>query len=78
LDKIAAKFEEYKIDGLLLIGGFEAFKSAIQMKNARYKHNEFFIPLVCLPSTINNNVPGINLLKNFITILYNERFFYRY
>ena len=29
------------------------------MKNSRDKHNEFLIPLVCLPSTISNNVPGI-------------------
>ena len=58
MEKIAKKLHDYKIDGLLLIGGFEAFKSAIQLKNFRDQYEVFCIPLVCLPATINNNVPG--------------------
>jgi 6-phosphofructokinase 1 len=58
LDRIAAQLRKYEIHGLLVIGGFEGYKSIIQLKNARDKYPEFCIPLVCLPATISNNVPG--------------------
>lgn len=56
--KIAEKFRQLKLDGLAIIGGFEAFTSVLQLKEQRHLHNEFCIPLVCIPATISNNVPG--------------------
>ena len=58
LDRIADQLRIHQIHGLLIIGGFEAYKSALQLKNARDRYPQFCIPLVCLPSTISNNVPG--------------------
>ncbi|XP_055997392.1 ATP-dependent 6-phosphofructokinase-like isoform X2 [Ostrea edulis] len=58
MDKIAEKFKEYDISGLLIIGGFEAYHSALQMAEARNKHDAFCIPIVVVPCTISNNVPG--------------------
>lgn len=55
---IADKLREYRIDGLLVIGGFEAYTSVVQMCEQRVRFNEFRIPLVCVPATISNNVPG--------------------
>ncbi len=59
--KIAQKLKEFKIQGLLIIGGFEAYLSVIQMSEQREKFEEFRIPLICAPATISNNVPGSDL-----------------
>jgi len=58
LDQIAARFREFKIHSLLLIGGFEAYQGCLQLYEARGKYPEFCIPMVVIPATISNNVPG--------------------
>ncbi|KAK6543266.1 6-phosphofructokinase, alpha subunit [Orbilia ellipsospora] len=55
---VAWYFQKYQFDGLLLIGGFEAFKSLSELRLARQSYPAFRIPMVCLPATISNNVPG--------------------
>lgn len=50
--------QSFKIDGLIIIGGFEAFKAQLQMTRARAQYPAFDIPIVCIPATISNNVPG--------------------
>ena len=61
LDKIAKQFKKYSLDGLLIIGGFEAYQSVLQLYEARSQYKEFCIPIVCVPATISNNVPGTDL-----------------
>lgn len=61
LDKIASQLGKHKIQGLLVIGGFEAYQSVLQLCETRDKYEEFRIPLVCVPATISNNVPGTDL-----------------
>ena len=56
--QIAARFAEYKIHSVLLVGGFEAYQSTLQLYEARGKFPQFCIPMVCIPATISNNVPG--------------------
>ncbi|GFG34551.1 hypothetical protein Cfor_11544, partial [Coptotermes formosanus] len=56
--QVAARLAEFKIHGLLIIGGFEAYQAALQMYEARPEYREFCIPIVVIPSTISNNVPG--------------------
>lgn len=51
-------FELYKFDALFLIGGFEAFTAASQLRKYREQYPSFRIPLVVLPATVSNNVPG--------------------
>lgn len=51
-------FELYKFDAMFLVGGFEAFTAASQLRQARDTYPAFRIPLVVLPATISNNVPG--------------------
>jgi 6-phosphofructokinase 1 len=58
LPTTAMCFEKYKFDALLLIGGFEAFTAASQLRKAREKYDAFKIPLCVLPATVSNNVPG--------------------
>ncbi|KAH9481412.1 ATP-dependent 6-phosphofructokinase [Psilocybe cubensis] len=54
---IASKFQEYAFDGLLMIGGFEAFNALLMLDDARKHYPAFHIPMAHLPATISNNVP---------------------
>ena len=51
-------FQRHRIDALLLVGGFEAYTAICQFRRARSAYPAFRIPMVCLPATISNNVPG--------------------
>ena len=55
---IAAKFSEYRIHGLLIIGGFEGYHSLVKLEKYRAHHPSFHIPLLGVAATISNNVPG--------------------
>ena len=57
-EKIAETIEKNKIQGLALIGGFEAFETVLMLSEQREKYPQFRIPMVVLPATISNNVPG--------------------
>lgn len=72
-------FELYKFDALFIIGGFEAFTAASQLRKARKEYDSLKIPIVVLPATISNNVPGteyslgsdtcLNTLVNFCDVI---------
>lgn len=51
-------FEKYKLDALFIVGGFEAFTAVSELRKAREKYESLRIPMVVLPATISNNVPG--------------------
>lgn len=55
---IAYYFQKYQFDGLILVGGFEAFESLHQLESARESYPAFRIPMVLIPATLSNNVPG--------------------
>jgi len=56
--KVAEQLEKFKIQGLVIIGGFEAFQSVLEMAEKRSEFKAFRIPMVVVPATISNNVPG--------------------
>ncbi|MCJ1313868.1 6-phosphofructokinase, alpha subunit [Agyrium rufum] len=58
IEKTAACFAQYKFDALFVVGGFEAFTAISEMRKARQFYSAFKIPMVLLPATISNNVPG--------------------
>jgi len=58
LAKLAEKIRQYNLHGLLVIGGYEAYLSVLQMYEGRSAHQAFQIPMICIPATISNNVPG--------------------
>ena len=51
-------FKIWKFDALFIIGGFEAFTALSELRSARDKFPPLRIPMVLLPATISNNVPG--------------------
>lgn len=58
---IARNLEEYEIDGLLLIGGWSGYEVALDLYAKRHQFPAFDIPIVCLPATIDNDLPGSEL-----------------
>lgn len=58
MDLIADLVKEHKFDALFLIGGFEAFHAVSQLRIAQKDFPSLRIPMVVLPATISNNVPG--------------------
>lgn len=58
MKKTAECFELYKIDALFMVGGFEAFTALSELRKARSEYDAFKIPMVILPATVSNNVPG--------------------
>lgn len=61
LDTLAEQLTKHDIQGLIIIGGFEAYHSVIQLSEARDRFEAFRIPLVCIPATISNSVPGTDI-----------------
>ncbi|XP_047423936.1 ATP-dependent 6-phosphofructokinase, platelet type isoform X3 [Mugil cephalus] len=61
VDKIAEQMRKYNINALLVIGGFEALLSLLELLTARGKYDEFCVPMVMVPATVSNNVPGSDL-----------------
>ncbi len=58
---IARSLEEHQIDGILMIGGWSGYQSIVELHNQRKNYPAFDIPMICLPATINNNLPGTEL-----------------
>jgi 6-phosphofructokinase 1 len=58
---IARQLEAHKIDGLLVIGGLTGYQAAFHLSDKRDDFPSFNIPIVCLPASINNNLPGSQL-----------------
>jgi 6-phosphofructokinase 1 len=58
---IARQLEQHRIDGILMIGGWSGYQSVLELHNQRHNYPAFDIPLVCLPASINNNLPGTEL-----------------
>jgi len=64
VQKICAQIRKSGIDGLLVIGGWTAWESALKLKEAGLKQ-----PVVCLPASIDNNLPGSELALGADTAL---------
>jgi 6-phosphofructokinase 1 len=61
LYSIARNIEELDIQSLLIIGGWSGYKAAYRLWKERENYPAFNIPILCLPATINNNMPGSEL-----------------
>jgi 6-phosphofructokinase 1 len=54
----AYQMQKHNIKALLVIGGFEAYSSLLTLVNNRKLYPAFCIPMILIPATISNNVPG--------------------
>jgi 6-phosphofructokinase 1 len=58
---IARNIEKHDIQGILMIGGLSGYQGAYQLFCERENYPAFNIPLICMPASINNNLPGSDL-----------------
>jgi 6-phosphofructokinase 1 len=58
---IARNIEEHKIEGLMIIGGSAAYRAAMELYERRNHYPAFNLPMVLLPATIDNDLPGSEL-----------------
>jgi 6-phosphofructokinase 1 len=61
LDAIGRALEDQRVSGLLVIGGWDAFQAAHTMHAEQERYPAFRIPTICLPASIDNNIPGSEL-----------------
>lgn len=59
--EIAKQVAAHRIDGLLMAGGWTGYQAAYELHRHRRKHTALDVPIVCLPMTINNDLPGTEL-----------------
>ncbi|KAJ1679930.1 6-phosphofructokinase, alpha subunit [Spiromyces aspiralis] len=58
LGAIAYQLQRFEIEALIIIGGFEGFTGLLSLTKHRNEYPAFNIPMVLIPATISNNVPG--------------------
>ncbi|GMQ78479.1 MAG: 6-phosphofructokinase [Anaerolineae bacterium] len=68
---IARNIEEHEINGLLMIGGWSGYEAILELHHRRFDFPTFDIPMVCLPATIDNDLPGSELSIGADTALNN-------
>uniref|UniRef100_A0A8C9LLW3 Phosphofructokinase, muscle n=1 Tax=Piliocolobus tephrosceles TaxID=591936 RepID=A0A8C9LLW3_9PRIM len=57
-EQISANITKFNIQGLVIIGGFEAYTGGLELMEGRKQFDELCIPFVVIPATVSNNVPG--------------------
>lgn len=68
---IARNLEAHRIEALLVIGGWSGYKAAHMLYERRHEFPAFNIPIICLPATIDNDLPGSELSVGTDTALNN-------
>lgn len=58
---IASALERHAVQGLMIIGGWAGYEAAYRLYQARSEFPAFNIPIICLPASIDNNLPGSEL-----------------
>lgn len=58
---LGRSIETARIDALLIIGGYNAYLAAYLMTVERDRYPAFKIPIMCVPASIDNNLPGTEL-----------------
>jgi 6-phosphofructokinase 1 len=71
LYQIARHVEKHEIDGILMIGGWSGYAAIAKLHAERERFPAFGLPMICLPASINNNLPGSDLSIGSDTALNN-------
>jgi len=58
VDLIAGTFEARRLDGLIVVGGGEGYETAWRLRERRAQRPALDVPMVCLPASIANDLPG--------------------
>ena len=55
---IARHIEHHEIDAIIIIGGWSGYQTAYNFYQQRESYPAFKIPILCIPASIDNNLPG--------------------
>ncbi len=66
---VARAVDTHRIDALLVVGGLDGYESAQRIVRERGRYPSLDIPVVCVPATIDNNLPGTELTVGADTAL---------
>lgn len=55
---VSRQLEEHRVDALLVIGGWNAYQAAYLLNREASRYPAFNLPIVCVPVSIDNNLPG--------------------
>ncbi|KAJ1729919.1 6-phosphofructokinase, alpha subunit, partial [Coemansia biformis] len=58
LGAAAYQLQKHNIQALMVVGGFEAYTAVLALARNRSQYPAFNIPIVVIPATVSNNVPG--------------------
>ncbi|WP_068269378.1 6-phosphofructokinase [Aldersonia kunmingensis] len=59
--QIAKQIAAHRINGLIMAGGWAGYQAAHELHRNRDRYADLDIPIVCMPMTINNDVPASEL-----------------
>ena len=57
----AQVLEKHRVDAIIMIGGWAGYHAVHRLYEERHNFPAFDIPLICIPASINNNLPGSEL-----------------
>jgi 6-phosphofructokinase 1 len=60
-DRVAATVERHGLDGIVMVGGWSGYVGACALVEQRAHEGRSALPVVCVPATINNDLPGSEL-----------------
>jgi 6-phosphofructokinase 1 len=60
-DRIAAQLAEHRVDGILMIGGWAGYVAAQTLAGHAADHPGLSVPIVCVPASINNDLPASDM-----------------
>ncbi len=69
--QLASVVKDYQIDALVMIGGLSGYINVYNIYLSREQHPDLKIPIICIPATINNNIPGTEFCIGADTALNN-------
>jgi 6-phosphofructokinase 1 len=58
---IAGQLRSHRIDGLLVIGGWAGYVGAHRLDSYAREHLDDAVPIVCVPASINNDLPASDM-----------------
>lgn len=69
LYQVAGHFQQHRIQALLLVGGMAAYETVELLQESARHYPGFAIPMMCVPATIDNNLPGTDFTVGADTAL---------
>ncbi|MCL4858604.1 MAG: 6-phosphofructokinase [Caldilineaceae bacterium] len=55
---IARNLEDHKVDAILMVGGWSGYEGMLSLWKERKSYPAFNTPMLCVPASIDNNLPG--------------------